>query len=141
MKVGFDLDGTLDKDAIAKVCTALLLGGHEVYIITGIFNEAGAWQSSDAKFKKLARLGIPFVWIRDDNEGLSWTSRGPNTAKLITLHAVDPSFGVEYRLRDLGLRKGALTEELGIELFFDDSELYMEMMPKMNGGVTLLHVR
>lgn len=141
MRVGFDLDGTLDNDAIANLAKALLFFGHEVYIITGIFNEAGAWQSVDAKFKKLGRLGIPFVWVRDDDKGLTWASKDAHPARLITLHAVDPSFGTEYRLRDLGLRKGALTEELGIELFIDDSEQYMEMMPKMNRGVTLLHVR
>ena len=141
MRAGFDLDGCLDKPALRDLALALLSAGHDVYIITGIFDEAGAWQSAEAKFKKLGRLGIPFVWIRNDDEDLAWHSKVPNPAKLITLHAVDKSFALDYRLRDLGLRKAVVTEQLGIDLFLDDSKTYMEVMPAMNGGVTLLHVR
>lgn len=135
MKIGFDLDGTLDKPALANLCNAMLQAGHEVHIITGIFAEAGAWQGLDAKKDKLNRIGVPAV-----TGELGWAP-GNGIALLHALTAVDVSFGLDYRLRDLGLRKGDLSHKLGLEVFLDDSETYMKMMPVMNGGLTLLHVQ
>jgi hypothetical protein len=131
MKIGFDLDGTLDKPALANLCNAMLQAGHEVHIITGIFAEAGAWQGVDAKLAKLERIGVPA------QQGLA----PYGAATLWPLVAVDVSFGLEYRLRDLALRKGDLSHKLGLEVFLDDSETYMKFMPVMNGGLTLLHVQ
>lgn len=133
MRIGFDLDGTLDRPALAELAKSLLADGHEVHIITGVFDEAGDWQNGAAKYVKLVGLGIqcheyPAV-------------RQHGTAMLHVLHAVDVSFGLEYRLRDLGLRKGALCHKFGITMFFDDSETYCEMLPKMSGSTQVLHVR
>lgn len=138
MKIGFDLDGTLDKPAIANLCNAMLDAGHEVHIITGVFDEAGEWQSSDAKFTKLRRIGVEANFY-ENRAFYPHVKHGPY-AYLHVLHAVDVSFGLDYRLRDLGLRKGDLSHKLGLEIFLDDSETYMKMMPVMNGGITLLQV-
>src|SRR6266478_1724156 len=102
MKIGFDLDGTLDRPHIAELCRVLLAGSHEVHIITGVFPEALGWQD--------------------------------HKAHLHVLTAMPSTYDRAYRLTDLGLRKGALCEELGITLFLDDSALYCEMIPKMSGN-------
>lgn len=137
MKLGFDLDGTLDRPALGALCKALLLEGHEVHIITGVFPEAAGWQDTPAKHAKLRRLDIPFV---DDGSHVV-AAHGPAPyARLHVLYAVPSTYSRDYRLADLGLRKGALCEELGIQVFFDDSDTYCEMIPKMAGGVTVLQV-
>lgn len=168
MKVGFDLDGVLDRPAMAALLKVLLEAGVEVHIITGIFDEAGEWQSEKSKREKLARIGIPtdidtvtFIsWCTAANMPLwyapcfpllqpqqppltaSSTITGRRAAPTIHfLHAVDPSFGLDYRLRDLGLRKGELSERLGIDLMIDDSQLYCDVMRVMHGGLTVLQVR
>lgn len=139
MTVGFDLDGTLDRPAIAELAKALLKAGVEVHIITGTFAESGDWQSRTAKERKVARLGIPFSYGFTDDFGKPATMPS-GIATLHVLTAVDPSYGSDYRLRDLGLRKGALCEELGIGLFIDDSDVYCAMIPKMSGGTSILRV-
>ncbi len=134
IRIGFDLDGTLDKPALAVMARALMGNpAVEVFIISGIFVEAGEWQSLQRKREKLARLGIPFRGINDP--------RDPAKATFYALEAVGPEMGLDYRLRDLGLRKAALTEELGISVFIDDSKTYCDIMPAMNGGLTILQVR
>lgn len=133
MKVGFDLDGTLDRPALRDLALALLESGHEVHIITGVFPEAENWQDGPAKRAKLFRHRVPFYeWPNEPREG---------AARLHILTAVPSTFDRDYRLADLGLRKGELCERLGIEMFFDDSDKYCEMIPKMAGAVTVLHVR
>lgn len=143
MKIAFDLDGTLDRRALAELARILMLGGHEVHIITGVFLEAGDWQSPKEKFEKLRRWGISFERTTEvcDNEVTEVFGDGPVWATLHVLYAVDPSFGLDYRLRDLGLRKGALCEKLGIEILFDDSETYCTVAKCMAGGLTTLQVR
>ena len=115
----------------------------EVHIITGIFAEAGNWQSVEAKLAKLKRIGISVKW--NEGEGtLCPVTRVHGDAPYAILHAltaVGPEMGLDYRLRDLGLRKAALTEELGISVIFDDSKTYCDIMPAMNGGLTILQVR
>lgn len=140
MTFGFDLDGTLDSPAVAELARTLILAGVSVHIITGTFGESGDYQSAEAKERKLVRLRIPFVFPVTDDSGRPLRTYTPGLATLHVLTAVDPSYGTEYRLRDLGLRKGSLCEELGIDLFVDDSELYCEMIPKMSGGTALLRV-
>lgn len=133
IRIGFDLDGTLDKPALAVLARVLMNNpAVEVHIITGIFAEAGEWQSLEAKKRKLQRLGIA---------ASLWPHAVPGTAQLHALTAVDQSFGLDYRLRDLGLRKAVLTEEHGISVFIDDSKTYCDIMPAMNGGLTILQVR
>jgi hypothetical protein len=133
MKIGFDLDGTLDRQAVRNLLMALLREGWEVYVISGVFTEAGAWQNGDAKRAKMNRLGIPF----DEFPGPA----GRGRVKLHILEAMPESYPRDYRLADLGLRKGALCESLGIDLFVDDSATYCEMIPKMAGDVTVIQVR
>lgn len=133
MKIGMDLDGTLDRPHVRDLALALLTAGHEVHIISGTFPEGIGWQDSAAKYAKLARLDIPYT------EG-----PGPPREKHAHLHIIDavPStYDRDYRLADIGLRKGALCESLGIQLFFEDSERYCEMIPKMAGDTVVLQVR
>lgn len=133
MKIGFDLDGTLDTPAIARLCQAMLNEGHTVYIISGVFTEAGDWQSLEAKRRKLQTLGIPHVvWPSTHDRGL---------AMLYVLESSPAQGDRDYRLADIGLRKGDLCQRLGIEVFVEDSELYCTMIPKMCGAVTVLHLK
>jgi hypothetical protein len=87
---------------------------------------------------KLIRLGIDF---RNDWEVTPPGKHECETAVLHCLHAVEPSYPVEYRLRDLGLRKGELCERLGISVFFDDSALYCDLIPAYAGDVVVVQVR
>jgi hypothetical protein len=139
MKIGVDLDGTLDRPAILEVVKALLVAGIETHIITGVFPEAIGWQDAAAKRKKMERLGVPFIEQRGGRHVL--VTPEPGVVVLHILDAVPSTFDRDYRLADLGLRKGALCEELGIGLFIDDSSLYCEMVPKMSGATTVLQVR
>jgi len=141
MRVGMDLDGTLDKPALAALANALLAGGHEVHIITSYFPEGGSWQSPAAKHSKLQRLGIEFEHTTGPRGRTIFS--GPDGVKRAELHileAVDVSFPLEYRLRDLGLRKGEMCERLGIEVMFDDSATFTEVFRLMNGATTMLRV-
>lgn len=135
MIIGFDLDGTLDRPALKELCLALLEAGHEVHVITGVFPEAKDWQDEAAKFRKLQRLGVRFV-----RRGMEKHYPDEKHVVVHILDAVPSTFTREYRLIDLGLRKGALCEELGVTLFFDDSSTYCEMIPKMSGGTLVLKV-
>lgn len=122
MKVGFDLDGTLDRPALCALAKALIAAGHEVHVISGCFTEAGDWQNFDAKRAKLVRLGL----MTQGQVGMNF--------RFVVLDAVShEKFDREYRLVDLGLRKGAYCEANGIELMFDDSDTYVKMMPAMCG--------
>lgn len=140
IKIGFDLDGTLDKPALAVLARALLSNpAVQLHVITGIFDEAGAWQGENAKYEKLERLG--FVTLTPASASSLAGVITPPNVRIHFLHAVGPEFGLDYRLRDLGLRKAALTEKEGISVFFDDSKTYCDIMPAMNGGLTILQVR
>jgi len=136
--VGFDLDGTLDRPGMAELAMELNEAGHMVHIITASFTESGDWQSNDAKFEKLLRLGF-------DEDQIQWASdidEQPidQSVMLHVLKAVVPEFGTEYRQRDIALRKGNLCERLGIQIMFDDSKLYCETMKAMC-GTTIVHVQ
>lgn len=129
MRFGFDLDGTLDRPAVRALAHALRDYGHEIHIISGCFTEAGEWQDHQAKHKKLARLGFGTI-----NEfPPSWCGLAG-----VHVHILDAvshkEFDRDYRLVDLALRKGSLVEKLGIEMMFDDSELYCKHMPSMCGA-------
>jgi hypothetical protein len=133
MKFGFDLDGTLDKPALRDLANILISAGHEVHVITGTFPEAGDWQNADAKMAKMRRLGIPFTQ--------GFYDPLVRVAQLHILYAVNQEYPRDYRLADLGLRKGALCETLGLTMIFDDSMTYCEMIPKMAGNTVVLQVR
>ena len=143
MKYAFDLDGTLDRPGVAELCRSLLERGDEVHAITGVFDESGDWQSDVFKAQKLSRQRIPFTrapedWYKID---LLLKTMAKHTAMLHVLHAVPETYSREYRLADLGLRKGALCEFLGVGMLFDDSPTYCEMAPRMHGNLIVMHVR
>ena len=126
MKYGFDLDGTLDRKAVLFLAKQLSYLGHEIHVISGVFKEAGDWQHYDEKLKKLERL-----W----KEKLSGN---------ITLHVIEsyPSEGDrDLRLVNIGLKKGVLAEQLGLEIMFDDSETYTKVMKSMAGDLVVMHVK
>ena len=130
MKVGFDLDGTLDRPALRDLALSLLKAGHEVHIISGCFLEAGEWQDEQAKLEKLVRLGLAQAGPVKGKYKL------PENLRVTILEAVSHiDFDRDYRLADLGLRKGAYVERNGIEVMFDDSELYCKLMPAYCGAV------
>jgi hypothetical protein len=135
MKIGFDLDGTLDRPGMAELAKVLLAGGHEVFVISGCFDEAGAWQDEGAKWAKLVRLGLA---VETDLFPPYMAEPGLH---LTVLHAVShEKFDRDYRLADIGLRKGAFIAEQGIQVMFDDSEMYCKLMPAYCGA-TIAHVR
>ena len=139
MHIGFDLDGVLDRPSLKELCLTLLGAGVTVSCITGVFPEALNWQDADAKRRKMERLGLPYVEL-----GRRHTVKEEDMVGKVRLHiliAVPSTFDRDYRLMDLGLRKGALCEELGIEIMLDDSETYCDAVPKMSGATTILHVR
>src|SRR5690349_897708 len=115
MKIAFDLDGTLDRKVLAELCRVLLLAEHEVFIITGVFPEAAGWQDGAAKCEKLKRLGIPFTEYKELDPIYPTPSDEVGLARLYVLNAVPSTFTRDYRLVDLGLRKGALCERLGAQ--------------------------
>jgi hypothetical protein len=123
MIVGFDLDGTLDKPALAELALALDRSGHEVHVISGMFPDA-PWQNEIHKKAKMERLGL---------HRISYSGR----LHILEAIPVDTNKDLNYVLRDLGLRKGALCEQLGITMFFEDSEIYADMIPKMSRGTTV----
>ncbi len=140
MKAAFDLDGTLDRPGIAKLANALLNAGHRVYIMTSHFKEGGEWQSPMSKMEKLRRVGVPFEYTTGPL-GKTIFYGEAQRAELIILEAVDVSFSLDYRLRDLGLRKGELCERLGVDLIVDDSPAFAEVFRLMNGHTNFLQVR
>ena len=129
MKIGFDLDGTLDKPALRALALALLSAGHEVHVISGAFPESGEWQDEQAKLEKLVRFGLAQPGPEPGKFKL------PERLFIEVVNAVELDvYDREGRLVDIGLRKGAYIEKNGIELMFDDSKLYCKMMPAMCGA-------
>ena len=131
MKIGVDLDGTLDRPAILEMVKYFLAQGQEVHIVSGAFPDA-EWQNRQAKMNKLVRMGLA-------------TEAEPFTYELVpglTLHViialpVGPNKNLDYVLRDLGMRKGTYCEMSGITLFFDDSQTYCDMISRVSGTLAL----
>lgn len=123
------MDGTCDRPAVLRLVKELLAAGHEVFIITGIFPEAGDWQNETAKLDKLVRLGLA-KQLKEHIYDLTVLGN-------LRFHAVvtvGPDFDRDYRLTDIAFRKATYIEEKGIELMFDDSEYYIKMMPAFCGA-------
>jgi hypothetical protein len=125
MKYGFDLDGTLDRKRVLLLAKQLLALGNEIHIISGVFDESGDWQSNDAKTAKVERL---------------WGGEIPLGVTLHVIHSADHP-DRQYRLVNIGLQKGVLCEQLGIDVMFDDSETYTNVMKAMAGDLIVCHVR
>lgn len=138
MKIGFDLDGTIDSPQMSALVSALLKASVEVHIITGVFDEAGEWQNADAKIQKLQRHGIPAILMSDDMRGQLVMD---GFARVHVLHAMDTTYPRDYRLVDLALRKGALCDKLGIIIYVEDSELFANHIPHMSRGTQVLLVK
>lgn len=137
MKIGFDLDGTLDKPAVLALAKKLWEAGCEIHIITGVFPESDPALSYEAKLAKLARLGLALATpvpatSRKEKDRIKYDF--PKNVVFHCVTAVDVSYGQDYRLRDIAFRKGAYIEAVGISLMFDDSDLYCEVMPKVCGA-------
>jgi hypothetical protein len=107
---GFDLDGTLDRPALARMANDLYDAGHEVYVVTGGLAEAGAW-TLEARKRKLAALGVRYTKI---------------------VRCIDPD------IRKLGVMKGLECSRLGIDVLLDDSRLYLDGIAAVSGAVRLL---
>lgn len=134
MVIGFDLDGTLDHPALADMCRAMLLAGHEVHIISGRFPEAGSWQDVEEKRQKLDAMNI--FHFMDGEEAQE------DAAMLHVLDAVEhKKFDIDYRRGDLGMRKGDLCRRLGVQVYIDDSASFCESFRAMNRGCALLQVK
>jgi deoxycytidylate deaminase len=156
MKIGFDLDGTLDKPALLKLAKDLLAAGHEIHIITGVFPESNALLQAPGKYDKLVRMGLakrvyvpaeapppikkrkgrrkPAV-VAITQPSYKWEFEKGVFVHVIT--AMPATYDREYRLVDVAFTKAALIEALGVEIMFDDSELYCKHMPAMCGAQIL----
>ena len=123
VRVGFDMDGTLDRPALRNLAVVLASIGISVHVITGMFPEAEApWQDEKAKREKFYDFDL-----------------GPH----VQLHIVralptSPTRNLDYVLRDLNLQKANLCRRLGISVMIDDSHLADTM--KAMCGATILRV-
>lgn len=97
MIFGMDLDGNLDTPEIAKLCNILFDAGHTIYIVTGGHADSGEW-TMEERVKKLNRLGVRYTEI---------------------IRCLKPT------IDEIGIEKGRVCKELGIELLFDDSQVYI----------------
>jgi hypothetical protein len=107
---GFDLDGTLDRPALARMANDLYDAGHEVYVVTGGLADTGAW-TLEARKRKLAALGVRYTRI---------------------VRCLDPD------IRKLGAMKGTECSRLGIDVLLDDSRSYLDGMAAVSSAVRLL---
>lgn len=122
MIIGFDLDGTLDREHLAKLAHYLMATGNQVHIITGMFPEDEApWQNREEKRKKVERLGLSGASLH-----------------IVEALPITPTRNLDYVLRDINLQKGALISKHGIEVMFDDSP--MSEMMKAFCGATIVRV-
>lgn len=99
MKYAFDLDGTLDRSRVRRLATHLHNAGHELFVLTGAMQDTGMWTAA-ARRQKLDALGLEF--IKDDH--------------------VHRCFG--NTLEEIGQRKAAVLNELGIDIIFEDSSTF-----------------
>jgi hypothetical protein len=106
----FDLDGTLDRPALAQLANDLHDAGHEVWVITGGLADTGEW-TLEAREQKLAALGVRCAGI---------------------VRCINPD------IRKLGALKGRECARLGITVMVDDSLPYLEGAAGASSAVRLL---
>lgn len=133
MKIGFDLDGTLDHLGVRELLYTLCRAEHDIYVITASFKDA-KWQSKQSRIEKLVRLGIPILTINDEKYTLADDSEIGVHLIILSAQPVTPAKDMAYVLRDIGMQKGALIEELGIQIMFDDSHDYILDMKRCCGA-------
>jgi hypothetical protein len=115
VKIGFDLDGTLDRPELAKLANQYYSTGHEVHVITVVqLGQAGYVTTRKAKIDKLAKLGVKYT----------------------KLHLVR---GQTYS--ECGIAKAEVINKEGIVLMFDDAPTFVKMMVKFTRGCTVLEVQ
>lgn len=107
---GFDLDGTLDRPALARMANDLYDAGHDVYVVTGGLAEAGEWTLA-ARKRKLKALGVRYTAV---------------------VRCIDPD------IRKLGVLKGTECSRLGIDVLIDDSSSYLNGVAAVSSAVRLL---
>lgn len=107
---GFDLDGTLDRPALARLANDLHDAGHEVYVVTGGLGDTGEW-TLEARKRKLAALGVRYTAI---------------------VRCIDPD------IRQLGILKGRECARLGIAVLLDDDRRYLDGVATVSDAVRLL---
>ena len=113
MKVGFDLDGTLDVPALRDLANALYAAGHEVFVVTGGLADTGAWTQVERE-RRLAALGVNYTEI---------------------VRCITP------RAEDIGRLKAQACTERDIPLLIDDDGSYINGARAESAGLCLLHVR
>lgn len=102
MKIGIDLDGTLDKypEKFELLIYEWIRQGNEVHVITGTLNKQ-LHKAEEGKNKKLKRLNL-------DIKGIFLTVVRGKTIK------------------EVGKRKGLYCREQMIDMMIEDTELYLE---------------
>jgi len=127
MRYGFDLDGTLDRAKVLLLMKQLLALGNEIHVISGYFADAGDWQSHETKLEKL--------------NSLLGTKELPPGVSLHTIYSYASEGDSQSRRVNIGLQKGIYCQQHGIEIMFDDSETYAQVMKAMAGDLIVCHVR
>lgn len=107
---GFDLDGTLDRPALARLANDLYDAGHQVYVVTGGLADSGEWTLA-AREARLAALGARYTDV---------------------VRCIDAD------IHQLGRLKGEACARLGITVLFDDSRDYLAGAQGVSGAVRLL---
>lgn len=95
---GFDLDGTLDKPALAQLANDLFDAGHKVYIVTGGLADSGEW-TLGARIARLHSLHVRYTEI---------------------VRCIHPD------INQLGRIKGEACNGLGISVLLDDAPSYLQ---------------
>ena len=115
MKIGFDLDGTLDRPVIAQMANMYFDAGFEVHVITVCqLAQAGYITSKADKIKKLEKLGVRYT----------------------KLHLVR---GATYS--ECGVAKADVINKEGIVLMFDDAPTFVKMITKFAPTCVVLEVQ
>ena len=115
MKIGFDLDGTLDRPELARLANMYMDAGFEVHVITVVqLGQAGYITTKAEKIKKLAKLGVRYT----------------------KLHLVR---GETYSA--CGVAKAEVINEEGIIMMFDDAPTFVKMTVKFTKNCTVLEVQ
>ena len=115
MKVGFDLDGTLDRPEIARLANMYYDAGIEVHVITVVqLGQTGYITTRKAKMDKLTLLGVRYT----------------------KLHLVR---GQTYN--ECGIAKADVINAEGIVLMIDDAPSFVKMIVKHAPGCLVLEVQ
>lgn len=114
MKLGFDLDGTLDHPELKDLCNLLYDAGAEIHILTvGSLGAAGYESTEQRKRDKLQTLGV----------------------KYHHLHLI-----IADTFEEAGDEKAALCEYHQLKIMIDDSETFVKQMTQGTTAI-ILHVR